>query len=216
MVKMDKIRRMGNFLIGTTDTLGFDSSIMLDYSFDDGLFSILYDIDKRISERKAIEVLELIDKFYPQSSFKEDWFIKAKNKISIKEYIDNYFVYRPGLINDIVININVYIQALDGQIFLGETEEAGIEFIYDESGENPIYGIRIYPYVYFDKSTLPNIGRIVDQEKAARRNREILNGFLKSLEKVLNAKPKDISSAHSHFEDKIYEYGVKEGAEYIL
>ncbi len=213
---MDKTIRMGEFIEGTSNELGFDPSIMLDYSFDDGLFSILYDIKANIGEQKIKQILRLVDKFYPQSTFKEDWFIESKSRISLTEYIEHYFVYRQGSINDIVINISVYVQSIDGKLFLGTTEEAGIEIICDESGEEPIYGITVYPYVYFDKSTLPNIGKVINQDEAAKRNRKILREFMMSLERLLEAKPLEISSYHPHYEKYIYEYGVKEGAKYLL
>lgn len=195
---------------------GFDPSIMLDYSFDDGLFSILYDVKRRLSESTILKVLELIDRCYPNSSFKEDWFIEAKTEISLKDYINYYFVHRLGLINDIIINIPVFIQSTEGQLFETSTKIAGIEFICDESEESPIYGVTIYPYVYFDKTTLSRNGEIIYQEDAAKMNRQVLHDFLKSLEEILQAQPKDISCAHPHFEDYIYKYGVKDGAKYLL
>jgi len=196
--------------------IGFDASLMMDYNFDDGLFTILYDIREPLLEKQIIEVLGLIEKYYPKSMFKEDWFIQSKGKITLAEYIENYYVHRPNLINDITINVPIYIQGVSGQLYSEWTKQHGFEILLDESDEYPVYGIKIYPYAYFDYSTLTKNGERLDQRKAAIKNREILRSFLISLEKIIDAKPEVITSAHSHFEKYIYEYGVREGAEYLL
>ncbi|MCP3928405.1 MAG: hypothetical protein GY705_04820 [Bacteroidetes bacterium] len=196
--------------------IGFDASLILDYNFDDGLFTILYDIKEPLSKGKIKEMLSLVEKYYPNSTFKEDWFIQAKGEITLKEYIKHYYINRQGLINDITINIPVYIQGIDGEIHSEKTKVHGIELLVDESDEDPIYGIKIYPYAYFDYTTLTKKGKKIDQRKAAKKNREILRSLLLELEEVIGGKPEVISSAHPHFEDKIYEYGVREEAEYLL
>jgi hypothetical protein len=212
---MDKAGRMGKFL-NNEDELGFDPTLMLHYNYDDGLFSIIYDCDSKLSKQKIIEILKLVDRTYTNASFLEDWYIRAKANIYLQEYIGYYYVHRPCKVNDIAVSIPVYIQSLEGKLFKLSTKTVGIEFICDESDEIPIYGVRVYPYVYFDNTTLACNERVVDQRKAAKKNRQILCTFLRALEKVLNANPLEIKSAHPYFEEFIYEYGVRDGAEYLL
>jgi hypothetical protein len=213
---MDKAGRMGKFLKNDEDELGFDPTLMLHYNYDDGLFSIIYDCDSKLSKQKIIEIFKLIDMVYTNASFLEDWYIKAKAKIHLQEYIGYYYVHRPCKVNDVAISIPVYIQSLEGKLFKRLTKTVGIEFICDESEETPIYGVRVHPYVYFDYTTLACSGRVIDQRKAAKKNRQILYSFLRALEKVLNANPLEITSAHPYFEEFIYEHGVRDGAECLL
>lgn len=40
---------------------GFDPSLMLDYNYDEGLFTIIYDRKERLTESKVKEILTLIN-----------------------------------------------------------------------------------------------------------------------------------------------------------
>lgn len=195
---------------------GFNPSLMLDYNYDEGLFTIIYDRKERLTESKVKEILTLINNCYSGSFFKEDWFIQAKKEMGLKEYIDSYYVHKSGFINDIIINIPVYIQGVNGKLYLEWTKHLGLELILNESSEDSFYGITMYPYVYFDFSTLNRKKEKLDQQKAAEKNREILREFLTELENIIGGKPESISSAHSCFKDNIYEYGVRKGAQFLL
>lgn len=196
--------------------IGFDYRTMLHYNQDEGVLSILYGRKEFLTEEQMKTILTLIGNCYPDSIFQEDWFIKAKCEIPLADYIKHYYTHRKGLINDIYIKIPLFIQALDGQLFLQRTEDVGLEFVFDETGKTPIYGITVYPYVYFDYTNIVRNQEVLDQRKAAEKNREILKSFLISMERIMEAEPIDVSTGHSLLEKYIYRHGIKEGAVHLI
>lgn len=200
------------------DKYGFDPFNILFYN-DEGLLTFLFDVKTSLTEEKLKKLIGLIGHHFEGSTFKEDYFITSNISMPIEEYLNNYFILKPGMYNDIYMNIPIYIQSLDGSVHKEMTSGYyGIKFFYDlvEDGDEPLYGLTIYPYAYFDYSTINKMGTLIDQRIAAKKNRVILRDFLMACENEIQAKVDSIIDCHPHIKDFVYEYGIKENAKYTL
>jgi len=212
--------------------IGFDYSKLIFYNYDEGLFTILYHRKTILPLEKVNEILDLINECYPNSLFKEDYFCSAYDEVTIEEYKTKIYKQRSEMMNDIIFRINVYIQGLGSKLYSVMTQvglntkndrgkvggTAIIEFKIDNTiskySDNKIYGIKLYPYAYFDFVTINNVK--YDQRKAAKKNRKNLRQFLIEFERIIDGELIGIDNGDSRIDKFLYKYGVKEEAEIEL
>ena len=188
------------------------------YQSRDGVFTAWFDVKRNVTENVLLKVFILLGKYYPEYIFKSDDFSDHESKW--EEYILKDFVYRPDRFNNIYLTHEVYVQDQSGTVLKIKPGDETIELIYGMDDDIPIFGIQIYPYVYFDENFIiknhkerkDTYVEIVDQYKAARLNRSFLTGLLKEMEELLEADIKEIEGGKYFSENHMFRYGIKEDA----
>lgn len=192
------------------------------HHFEDELFSVVFYLDKVLGQRQVVNILVLLNKFYPsytclmnspecEGESEEDvkWedVVTGGNSFTVESYLDFQF------------NIPVFVQK-GTEVEFVYTTEGGMKLTLEKDERFTfVLILDINSNTFVDKNFFSSLNedqtrwkRIeTEQSLAASKNRRTLASFLKELENLLGSEISSFDSS-KFIAEHIYKYGFKDDA----